>query len=396
MSLVSEGKAVSLQLSKDLVRDIKRGHAWIYSDALERLVKAPSGTVAILNDRKGERIASGIYDPQHAIPLRVCRTAPPFTLDDKWLAERLTTAYQLRAPFFDSQTTGYRLAFGEGDLVPGLVIDVYDRTAVMKLDGGAPEHFYRPPGIARWLVEQLPIERVVLRSRQRGRGGEVLVGPDVNGPIAFLENGLRFTADVLHGQKTGFFLDQRDNRALVRRLSHERRVLNLFSFNGGFSVAAGLGGAAQVTSVDIAAPAIAAASVHWRDNALADERHVGVVADVFEYLESVHQSKQQWDFVICDPPSFAPSESSKPTALAAYSRLAQLAAKTTATGGLLALASCSSHVDHDDFLTCNAEAIGRVRRKATLLADCGLPLDHPTPLAMPELRYLKFMLFRLD
>ncbi len=137
MPLVREGKAVQITLRKDLLRDIKRGHVWIYSDAIDR-VKAPSGTVAILVDKRGERIASGIYSPEHAIPLRIFRTTPPLTIDDAWLAERLTQAYQLRSNFFDSQTTGYRLAAGEGDLVPGLVIDIYDRTAVMKLDGGAP------------------------------------------------------------------------------------------------------------------------------------------------------------------------------------------------------------------------------------------------------------------
>jgi 23S rRNA (cytosine1962-C5)-methyltransferase len=404
MSLVAEGKAVLLQLRKDLVRDIKRGHAWLYSDAIDRLPKAPAGSVAILNDRKGERVASGIYDPQHAIPFRVCRTAAPFTIDDSWLATRLSEAYQTRATYFRTgsaeetaeRTTGYRLTFGEGDHVPGLVIDIYDKTAVMKLDGGAPERFYKPPGIATWLASNLPIERVVLRTRERGRSGEVLVGPEVDGPVEFLENGMRFTADVIEGQKTGFFLDQRDNRAIVRRLSAGKRVLNLFSFNGGFSIAAGLGGAQEVTSVDIAAQAIEASRIHWSMNGLNASQHVGVTEDVFDYLEKAHQRKEQWDLVICDPPSFAPSESAKPTAIAAYAKLAALAAKVTATGGLLALASCSSHVGRDDFSECNSEALGRARRKATLLSDCGLPLDHPTPLAMAELRYLKFMLFKLD
>ncbi len=395
MPLVREGKAVQITLRKDLVRDIKRGHMWVYSDAIDR-VKAAPGTVAILVDKRGERLASGIYSADHAIPLRIFRTAPPLALNDAWLTDKLTQAYELRSSFFDSQTTGYRLTAGEGDLVPGLVIDVYDRTAVMKLDGGAPEQFYQPAGIAQWLTERLPIDNVILRSRERGRAGEALIGKKPTAPVQFLENGMKFTADVIHGQKTGFFLDQRDNRALVRRLSQGKRVLNLFSFNGGFSIAAGLGGASHVTSVDIAAPAIEAANLHWIGNGLAAESHQGIAADVFEFLESAQQSKRTWDMVICDPPSFAPSESTKATALAAYARLAQLAAKATGSSGLLALASCSSHIHHQDFLNCNAEAIGRARRKATLLADCGLPVDHPTPLAMPELRYLKFMLFRLE
>jgi 23S rRNA (cytosine1962-C5)-methyltransferase len=396
MPLVRQGKAISLQLCKDLARDIKRGHAWIYSDAIDRKPNAPSGSVAILNDRRGERIASGIYDPTHAIPLRIFRTTPPWTIDDGWLQEQLTQAYRFRSGFFDAATNGYRLMAGEGDLTPGLIIDVYADTAVIKLDGGAPEHFYQPAEIAKWIVENLAIQSVVLRSRERGRAGQVLIGSLQQPNVRFLENRMIFTADVIYGQKTGFFLDQRDNRSIVRRLSKGRDVLNLFSFNGGFSVAAGLGGASRVTSVDIAGPAIQAAIEHWRLNGLDGERHDGIVADVFDFLEKSMQSKNRWDLVICDPPSFAPSEQAKTGALAAYAKLAQAAAKVTAAGGFLALASCSSHIDREDFLNCNTEALGRARRKAILLADCGLPVDHPTPLAMPELRYLKFLLFRLD
>lgn len=396
MQLVREGKAVHLRLRKDLTRAIKRGHAWLFSDAID-LVPAASGTVAVLSDRRDEkRLASGIYDPQHAIPLRICRTQPPLALDDQWLARQLQTAIALRQAAFDQHTTGYRLVAGEGDGLPGLIIDVYDHTAVIKLDGGAPQAFYQPAGIAQWLCQHLPLSCVVLRSRERGRGGEVLVGDLPTSPVAFLENGLRFTADVVHGQKTGFFLDQRDNRALVERLSRNLRVLNLFSFNGGFSVAAGRGGATHVTSVDIAGPAIAAAEEHWAMNDLPAAAHSGAVADCFEFLESATGEKRSWDLVVCDPPSFAPNEKSKDKAIAAYGRLAQLSAKVTRAQGLLALASCSSHVDAREFSELNAEAFGRGRRCATLLADRSLPIDHPTPLAMPELRYLKFQLFRLD
>jgi 23S rRNA (cytosine1962-C5)-methyltransferase len=231
---VRVGKPVYIRLRKDLTRSIKRGHAWLYSDAIE-IVDAPAGSVAVLTDRKGDkRIASGIYDPNHAIPLRICRTQPPFTLDERWLQQQLRVAAELRASAFDEQTTGYRLVAGEGDGLPGLIIDVYGRTAVIKLDGGAPQAFYRPAGIAQWLAEQLPLECVVLRFRERGKAGEVLQGDVPTTAVAFLENGLHFTADVLHGQKTGFFLDQRDNRGLIRRISRGCRVLNLFSFNGGF------------------------------------------------------------------------------------------------------------------------------------------------------------------
>lgn len=394
MQMVRAGKPLQVRLNKDLTRSIKRGHAWLYSDAVDTL-RSDSGVPAILNDRKGEPIAVGIYDPQHPILLRICRTQPPLVLDDQWMMEQLTRAAKLRAQAFDDRTTGYRLVAGEGDALPGLIIDVYDSVAVMKLDGGGPENFYRPQAIANWLRKHMLFDRIILRSRERGSVGEALVGDLPDGPIHFLENGLQFTADVVHGQKTGFFLDQRDNRAVIEQMSKGLRVLNLFSFNGGFSVAAGRGGASDVTSVDIAGPAIEVAEQHWQLNDL-QQPHAGFATDCFVFLEEAIANGEQWDLVICDPPSFAPSEKARDRALTAYSRLAQLSARVTASNGLLALASCSSHVDSTAFAIANLEGLGRARRKATLINERGLPLDHPTPFAMPEMRYLKFQLMRLD
>ncbi|QDV27674.1 class I SAM-dependent rRNA methyltransferase [Aureliella helgolandensis] len=404
--LVQSPSPIAVRLQKDLVRNVKRGHAWLYSDAVE-LVNVPSGSVALLEDRKGDAtIAAGIYDPDHPIPFRVCTTSPPYRLDDAWLSKQLFAALKLRRTALGSDTNGFRLVAGEGDGIPGAIIDVYDRVAVMKFDGGAPEAFYRPEGIADWLVEHAGIETVVLRTRERGSVGQVLRGElgqhhtgrgqTVNTPVYFQENGMTFTADVLSGQKTGFFLDQRDNRALIRTLSNQRTVLNLFSFNGGFSVAAGRGGAKHVVSVDIARPAIEASEDIWQTNQLDPNLHYGEVADCFDFLEAAVNSKQRWDMVICDPPSFAPSEKARQRAIPAYGRLAQLAARVTKSSGLLALASCSSHIDPLTFAAINAEAFGKARRKAVLLAERGLPIDHPTPFVMPELRYLKFQLFGLE
>lgn len=392
--LVRSGKPVLVRLQKDLVRSVLRGHAWLYSHSIET-PEAASGSVAILLDRKNdERIASGIYDPHHPIPLRICQTQPPLSLDDRWLVDRIQRAAALRQAAFTDETTGYRLLAGEGDGVPGFIADVYDSTAVIKFDGGAPEAFYQPLAIAEWLIQNLQLDRVVLRTRERGRAGEILVGDPIDQPIEFLEHGLKFTADVLAGQKTGFFLDQRDNRGLIRQLAQGKSVLNLFSFNGGFSVAAGAGGATRVVSVDIAQPAIEAADFHWQLNHLPPNNHEAIAMDCFAYLQQ--STREKFDIVICDPPSFAPNEKSRPQALAAYAKLAQLSAKVTVPGGWLALASCSSHVDHATFLDTNLEALGRARRKATLIADRCLPCDHPTPFAMPELRYLKFLLLQLD
>ena len=283
---------------------------------------------------------------------------PPYDLDDRWLIGRLESALGLREAVADAATSGYRLVAGEGDGVPGLIVDRYDRTAVIKLDGGAPQAFYQPLAIAGWLAQRLDLEAVVLRPRGRATLGQVVQGTLPVQPVPFLENGLRLTADVIQGQKTGFFLDQRDNRALIQHLARGRRVLNLFSFNGGFSIAAGIGGARDVTSVDIAPAAIAAATDLWLRNGLPPAGHTGIVADCFQFLETAVEEGRRWDLTICDPPSFAPSQQSLPRALNAYARLAERAARVVESGGLLRLASCSSHVPRAEFERANLEAWG--------------------------------------
>lgn len=394
----ASGKRPRLRLRKDLVRDVKRGHAWLYNGAVEAR-DLPSGMLVDLYDKRGEQhIAVGLYDPEHPITLRVLATKPPFKIDDHWLAQQLKRALSLRKDFFSSATTGMRWIAGEGDGLPGLIVDRYGEVAVLKVDGGAVAEFYCPAAIAKWLVENSCVRNVVQRFRERGRAGQLLEGSaeDFQAIAPFLENGLRFKADVLRGQKTGFFLDQRDNRELIRQLSAGKRVLNLYSFSGGFSIAAGVGGAREVVSVDIAAGAIEDACEHWSLNELAAGTHQATVADCFEFLSEATQSKKQWDLVIVDPPSFAPNEKSKSNALAAYQRLARQAAQVTSPQGMLAFASCSSHISESEFQSVAELALGKERRKATLLTKRGLPMDHPTPLAMPELRYLKFFLFRLD
>lgn len=395
MQLVRSGSVITVRLKKDLLRSVLRGHCWLFSDAIE-LPTAPSGSVARVQSRSGDIVASGIYCREHPLSLRICSTQAPFHLDDDWLTGRLEAAISLRQSLFQDDTTGRRLVAGEGDGLPGLIVDQYDNTAVIKLDGGAPEDFYQPLAIAHWLSQRLNLSVVVHRQRGRGRRGDALVGLLPSQPIRFLENGLHFEADIVQGQKTGFFLDQRDNRALVRSLSQGHRVLNLFSFNGGFSIAAGMGGASHVTSVDVAQPAIQSANWLWDLNGLSPERHEAVVADAFDFLQQAAKQKQRWSLVICDPPSFAPNQQSLSSASSAYAKLAQLAAAVVEPGGWLALASCSSHLSPGQFTQANLEGLGRAHRSARLVSQRGLPADHPTPLAMPELRYLKFQLLQLD
>ncbi|NJN93937.1 MAG: class I SAM-dependent rRNA methyltransferase [Anaerolineales bacterium] len=176
-------------------------------------------------------------------------------------------------------------------------------------------------------------------------------------PVVFLENGVRFAVDVVRGQKTGFFLDQRDNRQKIRELAAGRRVLNLFGYTGGFSIYAGLGGASQVTTVDIAAPVLTAAQTNWELNDLPPAKHETVPADAFEFLAGAAASRRFWDLVVVDPPSFASSQAAVPKAIAAYQKLIAAAAAVTLPNGLLAAASCSSHVNPEAFLSACEEGI---------------------------------------
>ncbi|GBF96339.1 pseudouridine synthase [Raphidocelis subcapitata] len=409
-------RPVHLVLTRDRVRALKAGSPWLYADALRELPPARPGAMALVKTKDGEIVCKGLYDPGSAIAFRAVAVRER-RLDDALLAARLERAVALRERLFEgADTDGYRLVNGEGDGLPGLVIDRYATSAVVKLDGAGPAGFYDAGGVA---------------AAGEGSRGAVLWGAAPTAPVVFRENGIRFEADLVAGQKTAFFLDQRDNRQRAARFARGRRVLNLFSYTGGFSVAAGAAGAAHVTSVDIAAPAIASAGANWALNGLDPGAHAGVAADAFEFLEAAAAAKEAWDVVIVDPPSFAPNKQSVPKATASYERVFARAASVTAPGGILALSSCSSHIDSQLFEQARtrahallrlcpfpfgfgggagrgcrggrgprsricSSALGRARRSASVLGAYGQPEDHPYPAACPELRYLKFTACALD
>lgn len=405
MALLNPSSAKSplkLRLNRDLTRAVKRGHPWVFADALRALPTAAPGTPAILLDnKKGREIARGYYDPDSPLAFRVCTPEAGVRLDDNWAEAQMMQAINLRRSIFDAQTTGFRLFNGEGDGLPGLVCDVYGDTAVIKLDGEGPSGFYDAPGIARRVADALSLKAVYQRQERRrqqdqsGEKGRALVGKTPAAPVEFLENGLRFTADVVNGQKTGFFLDQRDNRQQIGQFSQSRRVLNVFGYTGGFSIYAGAGHADHVTTVDLAAPAIEVARQHWQLNNLPPDQHTAVTDDAFAFLEQAARKKRTWDLVILDPPSFAPSKSLVKKGLASYRKMIAAGAQVTTPGELLAVASCSSHITLEAFLAVCEEGISEARRRGVALSIHGQPADHPAPLVLPEFRYLKFALFRL-
>jgi 23S rRNA (cytosine1962-C5)-methyltransferase len=386
-------------LIKPLRDRIRAGHPWIYDRALAPLPRdVTPGEVIAIADAEGE-VALALADPESPIRARVI--APPGTaLDADWTRGRAEAAAARRArdPLL-AGCTGRRLVHGEADACPGLVVDLYDTTAVVVFDGPAATAFWQPrlPDVLAGLERGgATIAHAWLRGdRRRGASspGEALRG-DPPADLVIAEDDARFAVDVRAGQKTGFFLDQRDNRRTIRRHAAGQTVLNLFAYTGGFSLHAALGGASRVTSVDIAPPAIAGLERNLALTGLPAAAHERVATDAFDFLARAARQGRRWDLVIADPPSFAPSERTRPAALAAYRKLAAAALAVTEPTGRFALASCSSHITEADLLEQLAElAPANPGASLRLRAAAGAASDHPVLPAFPEGRYLKFLLF---
>ncbi|MBK9029817.1 MAG: class I SAM-dependent rRNA methyltransferase [Myxococcales bacterium] len=353
-----------------VARAVALGHPWIYDRALPPVAVA-AGTVAAIDAGPDlGAIGCGFVDPDAPIRVRVLARDPDQAIDDDFCRARAERAARRRigVPAL-AGTDAVRAIHGENDGLPGLTVDLYAGTAVVVFDGGAAAALWRPrlPAILAGLADGGLIVRARWVRGVRGvkGGGEGDGGPEVE----IREHGARFVVDVRAGQKTGFFLDQRGNRAYVAALAGGARVLNLFAYTGGFSIACGRARARSVTSVDIAPAAIAAAERHWRANGLPPDRHQAVTADCFEFLAQAAAAGRRWDVVVVDPPSFAASEAARPAALAAYQRLNLAAAAVVADGGVLVAASCSSHVTEADLRGVLA-AVARDGR-------CALPIIVP-------------------
>ena len=387
--------AVVLKLTRDRTRMLKQGYPWIYRDWLRELPPAPAGSFARVRDKDGSLLAFGLYDPTGPLAVRVCALDRE-QLNDALIRSRFEAALALRRSLFDGDTTGYRLFNGEGDGVPGLTCDLYGDHAVLKLDGEGPAGFWNVDAVADWLDERLSIARVFLKHRSdAATRGRAIRGPVPAEPVRFTEHGRHFQADLVDGQKTGFFFDQRENRVLIGGLARGRSVLNLFAYTGGFSVYAGANGAARVTTVDLARPAIEEARRNWALNDLPASTHDAEAADAFGFLEAARAEKRSWDLVVVDPPSFAPAQRHVEKALASYQALFVASLHVLAPGGIIALSSCSSHVSPEMFLELIEASVSKARRLATVIGVTGQPADHPFPLVCRELQYLKFVLLRV-
>jgi 23S rRNA (cytosine1962-C5)-methyltransferase len=383
---------------------LRGGHPWLFADSIHESNRAGQlGELAVIFDRKDKFLAVGFFDPDSPIRVRILHAGKPQTIDDAWWRTRLEKPFAVRRDLFDVQTTGYRLIHGESDGWPGLVLDKYDSTLALKIYTAA--WLPRLEEIVSLFKEKIPSERMVLRlSRNiqstaekqfQLRDGQILFGSPPNAPVIFLENGIRFEANVLRGQKTGFFLDQRENRAEVEKLSHGRKVLNAFSFSGGFSVYAAHGGASSVTDLDISAHALESAKRNFALNknfpGVAECRHETVQADAFDWLAA---DTEKFDLIVLDPPSLAKRATERDGAIHAYERLNSLGIQKLARDGILVAGSCSAHVSATEFFDSVRCAAAKSGRKFSDLKTLQHPPDHPATFreaAYLKVIYLKFL-----
>lgn len=393
-------KRVALHVSPAAERAIQQGHPWVYESGIAKQKgNGRSGDIAVLFSRKNKFLAVGLYDLHGPIRVRVLHQGSSATIDKAWWLAQLTKAAQRREPLLSTQTDGYRLVHGENDGFPGLIIDRYGGTYVLKLYSTAWVPHLRD--VVASLITISHPERIVLRLNRSVENygdelhglynGEILVGEPISMPTHFQENGVWFAADVVDGQKTGFFLDQRDNRARVETLAAGKSVLNVFAYSGGFSLYAARGGATEVSSLDISEPALQAATYNFTLNmanpAVAAANHELILGDAFAEMADLKHNGRSFDIVIIDPPSFAKKQAEVERAIGAYRRLVKLGLALLRPGGTLVMASCSSRVSADAFFEMVAETAQGEKRPLQEIETTRHALDHP--ITFPEGAYLK-------
>jgi 23S rRNA (cytosine1962-C5)-methyltransferase len=393
-----------LRVSATAESVLRSGHPWLFAESVREQNRAgQAGELAVIYDRNDRFLATGLFDPDSPIRVRLLHVGKPRTIDRDWWAERLTRALAVRQGLFDEQTTGFRWINGESDGWPGLVLDRYDRTLVLKLYTAA--WLPRLEETAGLITERLHPERIVLRlsrniqehaRQQFGKAdGEILQGPPLAEPVTFLETGLRFEADVLHGQKSGFFLDQRENRRHVESHARGRDVLNAFSFSGGFSLYAARGGARSMTDLDLSAHALESArrnvALNAGNAAVASCQREFIQADAFEWLNQA--SRRRFGLVILDPPSLAKREIERQGAIRAYGRLASSGIEHLTPGGILVACSCSAHVTAEEFFEAVRRSAKSAGRRVEELRTTRHAPDHPA--TFKEAEYLKAIYLRV-
>ena len=383
---------IRLVLKPGREESVLRRHPWLFSGAVRSTDGDGSDGHAEVVDQNGLALARGCYSPRSQILARL------WTFDGSVpgpliFRERFQAARRLREAVLPAETTGFRAVNSEGDLCPGVLLDVYGDAAVLELLTEGTQLWREDLEAAA--REVFAPRRLVVRTsgteRDRGDTGRAAaVPPDERSlPEPFAEMGLRYLADLSRGQKTGFYLDQRDNRARLRALARGRRVLNLFSYSGAFSVDALAGGAIRAVDVDASEAALQLARANRRENGFSADEEDFVRADVFEDLRRRVESRETWDIVISDPPAFAKKKADLARAARGYKDINRLAMALVAPEGGLLTCSCSGLVSADLFQKIVFSASLEARASFSLVARQGAGADHPVSLDCPEGEYLK-------
>lgn len=390
-------KRVILKRGKE--ESVKRFHPWIFSGAIARADKMEEGDLVTVYTHDGALLGNGHFQIG-SIAVRLL-TFDDTEIDEQSYVKRLTAAYGLRKALglMRDDNNAFRLVHGEGDFLPGLVIDIYGHTAVMQAHSPGM-HFAR--NIIAQALTELPgdlVHNVYYKSEttlpykaQLDPQNDYIVG-SYDTDVA-IENGLKFHVDWLKGQKTGFFVDQRENRRLLEHYAAGRRVLNMFCYTGGFSFYALRGGATLVHSVDSSAKAISLTNANVALNFPDCDRHKAVAEDAFKYLDEMH--KGDYDLIVLDPPAFAKHKSALRNALIGYRKLNAKALEKIETGGILFTFSCSQAVNKEQFRLAVFSAAAQTRRKVRILHQLTQPADHPISIYHPEGEYLKGLVLYVE
>ncbi|TAK44021.1 MAG: class I SAM-dependent rRNA methyltransferase [Betaproteobacteria bacterium] len=384
-------------------KSLRRHHPWIFSGALERIEGTPeSGDTVAVRSADGKTLALAAWSPASQIRARVWSFDPQACIDAEFFRSRVTQAVALRKALPAAQhSNALRLVHAESDGLPGVVVDRYADVLVAQFLSAGAERWREP--ILDALVEATGCEAIYERSDAEVRALEGLAprtgfarGDRAAARCAIVEHGIHFRVDVEQGQKTGFFLDQRENRQRVRALAAGRDVLDCFCYTGGFALAALTGGARRVLALESSAAALAIARENLSANAFAAERIEFQQANVFEHLRGLRDRGAAFNLVVLDPPKFAPTAAHARNAARAYKDINLLAFKLLARGGLLASFSCSGGIPMDLFQSIVAGAALDAGAEAKIIERLGAAPDHPVALNFPEGDYLKGLLLLRD
>jgi 23S rRNA (cytosine1962-C5)-methyltransferase len=391
---------LAVKLSVAGERSVRKQHPWIFSESIEKINKeGNAGDIAVIFSHNGNKpIGVGLYDPHSPIRIKMLHFGSGAKIDNVFFSEKIQHAFSLRKDLLKTKTNSYRLIFGENDGFPSFIADVYANVLVVKLYSAIWLPFFE--AILTELIKISRSECVVLRLSRNIqkdteslhlKDGTIIYGELKDENVRFIEHGVHFSANVIKGHKTGYFLDHRHNRKRVGELSKGKTVLDVFAYAGGFSVHALAKGALEVTSVDISEQALQLALANGKINSFPG-KHKTHPGDAFKILQNLIAEGKTFDVVVIDPPSFAKSAKEVPMALKKYAQLTELGYKLTAPKGLLVLASCSSRVTADEFFSINEKILRVSGKKFKILDMTYHDIDHP--ISFPEGAYLKCGYYR--